>query len=150
MSGELHVPAGLRSEPELRVHEFRQFRVGHAELVPADDARLLGEPLPAGVAHGRTVAHALLHLHHLPGLVLPTQLDPGHRCHVLRRPAEEGRGGRGSRSHRGRSHQGQFPIFQFCFSIQFISIQSNSIQFNSIASSALLPVDITGTVEPYK
>ena len=36
-------------------------------------------------------AHPLLHLQHLPRLVLPDQLDPRHRRHVLRWVAAAGR-----------------------------------------------------------
>ena len=106
--GQLYVPAGLRAQPKLRVHVVRQLRLGAAFLLPADDAGLLGEFVPAGAEDGRPLAHALLHRHHLPRLLLPTQSHPGHRRHVVRRVAEEGgrRGGSGPLG--GGSHQGPF------------------------------------------
>ena len=48
---------------------------------------------PDHIDDGRPDAHPLLHLQHLLGLVLPHQLDPRHRRHVLRRVATAGRRG---------------------------------------------------------
>ena len=45
---------------------------------------------PDHVDDGWPDAHPLLHLQHLLGLVLPHQLDPRHRRHVLRRVATAG------------------------------------------------------------
>lgn len=45
------------------------------------------------------MARPILRGHHLPGLVLPGELDLGHRRHVVRRVAKEGR--RGGASGRG-------------------------------------------------
>lgn len=103
----LHLYSGVWLKPQLRLHELRHLRLGTPIRLPAHDARLLGKPVPAGPAVGRALAHAVLHRHHLPGLLLPSELDPRYRRHVVRRVAEEGRGGRGSR--RG-GHQGEYKV----------------------------------------
>lgn len=93
----LHVPTRIRRQPELWVHQFRHLRMGFPLSVQTDDSRLLGELVPIGVALGWSLAHALLHCHHFPWLILSCQLDLGHRRDVLRRVAEESRRGRGCR-----------------------------------------------------
>ena len=105
--GELYVSARLWGQSQLRLHVIRQLRLGVALLVPADDARRLGELVPDGAENGRPMAHALLHRHHLPRLLLLTQSHLGHRRHVLRRVAEKGRRGGGGRPLGGGGHQGQ-------------------------------------------
>lgn len=86
--------ARLRRQSKLRLHEFRHVRLGFSFRFQAHDPRLLGELVPAGPAFGRTMAHVVLHCHHFPGFFLSSELDLGHRSHVVRRVAEEGGGRR--------------------------------------------------------
>lgn len=87
---------GVWVQPQLWLHELRLLRLGAAVSLQAHDPGLLGESLPTCTAVRRALAHALLHRHHLPRLLLPRQLDPRYRRHVVRRTAEEGGGRRSS------------------------------------------------------
>lgn len=107
MPGQLYVLAGLWGQSQLWLHVIRQLRLGITLLFPVDDARLLGEFVPAGAENGRSVAHALLYRHHLPRLFLFTQSYLGYCRHVVRRVAEKGRRRGRSSSFRGGSHQGE-------------------------------------------
>lgn len=48
MRAWLHLSTRLRTEPQLRVHEFRHLRLGLPLRLSTDDARLLGKPLSTG------------------------------------------------------------------------------------------------------
>ena len=93
---QLHLPPGVRAKPELRLHQLRHVQLVVPFGLQTHDPGLLGRALPGRPEDRGAVAHPVLPVYHLPRLLLPGQLDPGHRRHELRRAAEEGGGGRGS------------------------------------------------------
>ena len=66
------------------------------------------------------MAHVVLHRHHFPWLVLSRELDLGYCRHVVRRVAEESRGG-GSRRRGG--HKGEkFDLELKFFILRFLYV----------------------------
>ena len=86
----------LRTQPQLWLHQLRQFPGRVPVRLPPDDPGLLGEPVPDHAADRRPPQHLLLHPQHLPGQLLPHQPHPRHRGHVLRRAQWHAAGGAGS------------------------------------------------------